>query len=394
MVLLWGEERMRFTIPDYYREFTCIAGECPDTCCAGWQIMIDGKSLKKYRRVKGNFRNRLLNGIDWRQGAFCQHEKRCEFLNEENLCDIYREVGRRMLCDTCRKYPRHVEEFEGLREVSLSLSCPETARILLEKKEKVKFLHGEKRGAEENYETFDYLLFSALMDARDYLIQVIQNREVPMKLRVQKILVYAHDLQICYERGVLYQAEEIRRRHEKSGFQSAFQGKVENRIKDVDCACELLQQMWKTIVPGMEVLREEWPIFLKEHLSLLYEDGKKSYQKKQADFRNIYEGWETEIEQLLVYWIFTYFCGAVYDGEIFAKVKLAVVSTLLIHELDVGRFVRKNQSFELRDQIMICYWYSRELEHSDQNLNRMESILTENPGVGLEKLLKAADSLL
>ena len=162
----------------------------------------------------------------------------------------------------------------------------------------------------------------------------------------------------------------------------------------MDCACELLQQMWKTIVPGMEVLREEWPIFLKEHLSLLYEDGKKSYQKKQADFRNIYEGWETEIEQLLVYWIFTYFCGAVYDGEIFAKVKLAVVSTLLIHELDVGRFVKKNQSFELRDQIMICYWYSRELEHSDQNLNRMESILTENPGVGLEKLLKAADSLL
>ena len=64
------------------------------------------------------------------------------------------EVGRGMLCDTCRKYPRHVEEFEGLREVSLSLSCPETARILLEKKEKVKFLHGEKRGAEENYETF------------------------------------------------------------------------------------------------------------------------------------------------------------------------------------------------------------------------------------------------
>ena len=23
------------------------------------------------------------------------------------------------LCDTCRKYPRHIEEFEGLREYSL-----------------------------------------------------------------------------------------------------------------------------------------------------------------------------------------------------------------------------------------------------------------------------------
>ena len=44
---------MQITRPDYYKEFTCIADVCPDTCCAGWQIVIDEKSLKKYRRVKG-----------------------------------------------------------------------------------------------------------------------------------------------------------------------------------------------------------------------------------------------------------------------------------------------------------------------------------------------------
>lgn len=42
-----------------------------------------------------------------------------------------------MLCDTCRNYPRHIEEFEDLREISLSLSCPEAASILLSQKEKV-----------------------------------------------------------------------------------------------------------------------------------------------------------------------------------------------------------------------------------------------------------------
>ena len=47
---------MQITRPDYYKEFTCIADVCPDTCCAGWQIVIDEKSLKKYRRVKGPFR--------------------------------------------------------------------------------------------------------------------------------------------------------------------------------------------------------------------------------------------------------------------------------------------------------------------------------------------------
>ena len=57
---------MEITRPDYYKEFSCIAGACPDTCCAGWQIVIDDKSLKKYKRVKGTFRNRLHNDIDWK----------------------------------------------------------------------------------------------------------------------------------------------------------------------------------------------------------------------------------------------------------------------------------------------------------------------------------------
>lgn len=110
---------MQITFPAFYKEFSCIAGACPDTCCAGWQIMIDDRSLKKYRHFKGAFRNRLHNDIDWKEQAFRQYDHRCAFLNEENLCDIYSETGLDMLCDTCRKYPRHIEEFEGLREYSL-----------------------------------------------------------------------------------------------------------------------------------------------------------------------------------------------------------------------------------------------------------------------------------
>ncbi len=31
---------MLYTIPDYYKEFSCIAADCEDTCCAGWQIVM------------------------------------------------------------------------------------------------------------------------------------------------------------------------------------------------------------------------------------------------------------------------------------------------------------------------------------------------------------------
>ena len=58
---------MQYTFPNYYKEFSCIAGACPDTCCAGWQIVIDDQTLKKYQHFKGPFRNRLHNDIDWKR---------------------------------------------------------------------------------------------------------------------------------------------------------------------------------------------------------------------------------------------------------------------------------------------------------------------------------------
>ena len=161
---------MQVTFPSYYKQFSCIASACPDTCCAGWQIMIDDKSMKKYRRFRGTFRNRLLNDVDWEAHAFRQYDYRCAFLNEENLCDMYTETGPKMLCDTCRRYPRHIEEYEGMREISLSLSCPEAARIILSQEAPVQFRRFERATKEETYEDFDYFLFSALMDTRDYLL--------------------------------------------------------------------------------------------------------------------------------------------------------------------------------------------------------------------------------
>ena len=44
---------MEYVYPDYYRQFTCIGGECPDTCCAGWEIVIDDKTLEKYKKYPG-----------------------------------------------------------------------------------------------------------------------------------------------------------------------------------------------------------------------------------------------------------------------------------------------------------------------------------------------------
>ena len=88
---------MLYTYPHYYRKFQCIASECEDTCCAGWEIMIDDKALEKYKKAKGPVGNRLKNSINWKEGSFWQYHHRCAFLNDENLCDLYTGKTERIL---------------------------------------------------------------------------------------------------------------------------------------------------------------------------------------------------------------------------------------------------------------------------------------------------------
>ena len=389
---------MLYTIPDYYHEFSCIAGECEDTCCAGWQIVADEAALKKYKKVTGSFRKRLRRSINWKEGTFKQDKnKRCAFLNDENLCDMYTALGEKSLCRTCKMYPRHVEEFEDVREMTLSVSCPEVARILLGKKEPVRFLTYESN-KEEEYDDFDPFLYSKLVDARKVMIDILQDRSKKLNLRVGLVLSIAHDLQVRIKREDIFSIDDV---FEKYQTEKAIRFVEAKLSEDEDYAFtkKMFQNQYL-----MERLRDDWEPHLLEAESLLYGDigcsdseeqctkYKEQYTKNKQEFHTWlnthmpdYEIW---YEQLLVYFISTYFCGAVYDDEIFAKVKMAVVCTLFIHELNVGTYLKNNRQFKLDDQIRICYQFSRELEHSDLNLNRFEELMSEKEIFSFENLLK------
>ncbi len=331
---------MLYTIPDYYHEFSCIAGECEDTCCAGWQIVADEAALKKYKKVTGSFRKRLRRSINWKEGTFKQDKnKRCAFLNDENLCDMYTALGEKSLCRTCKMYPRHVEEFEDVREMTLSVSCPEVARILLGKKEPVRFLTYESN-KEEEYDDFDPFLYSKLVDARKVMIDILQDRDKKLDLRVGLVLAIAHDLQVRVKREDIFSIDDV---FEKYQTEKAVQF-VEAKLSE-DENYAFIKKMFRNQYL-MERLRDDWEPHLLEAESLLYGDigcsdseeqctkYKEQYTKNKQEFHTWlnthmpdYEIW---YEQLLVYFISTYFCGAVYDGEAYVKVQMAVVSVLLI----------------------------------------------------------------
>ena len=141
---------MKVRVPNYFNEFKCIASECEDTCCAGWEIVIDDETYKRYENVEGEFGEILRSKIVKSDGEniFLLNNGNCSFLNEKKMCEIYINLGEDHLCYTCQQFPRYTEEFLDLKEVGLSLSCPEAARIILRKAENTTFNLSEEVNCE------------------------------------------------------------------------------------------------------------------------------------------------------------------------------------------------------------------------------------------------------
>ena len=376
---------MQYTVPHYYNKFHCTADQCEDTCCAGWQIMIDERSLKKYRKVKGAFGNRLFNSIDWKEGSFLQYDGRCAFLDENNLCDICLELGSDMFCKTCRNYPRHIEEFPNVREISLSFSCMEAGKLILGCTSPVRFLTKETERDEAEDETFDYFLYDKLLSVRESAIRILQNREEKMGLRIAMALGLAHDAECKIRKGNLFEVDEVCARYEKEGAPQRFFKKLKSCQEGNGKRFQIMQELW-SIFGELEILRKQWPDYIKDLEGILYH-SEEEYLEMRTEFQENVLQKHSYSEQLMVYFVFTYFCGGVYDGRGYSKMLMTVVSTLLIEELAMAVYWKKEKQFTFMDMVEVAHHYSREVEHSDENLETLERIVAEKDYMWYNKLL-------
>ena len=371
---------MEYTYPDYYKKFKCIGGECEDNCCAaGWQITIDDESLEKYETMEGEIGVRLRNSIDWENGMFEQFEHKCALLNENGLCDVYCDAGEDKMCILCQRYPRHYEEFENVREISLSVSCPEAAKIVLGNRGKVGF-YTETDEEEEEYEDFDYLMYTKLLDIREILLDVLHERKGSVAHRISKLLDIVHGIQGLIDNDEIFGIDEQEQRAltEQINYRR-YTGKMKLRQEYM---AEMMQNLHR-----LEVLRPTWTDFIREVQSILYVYlDAEEYGKLCEEFDSFYGERMQEYVQLISYFIYTYFCGAVYDYEVESKLRFGIAAVLIIHEMDMAMWY-KNKDLTFEEQVGLVHNYSMEIEHSDLNLDDMERMVMNNKAFGYRRLL-------
>ncbi len=339
---------MLYRSTDQYKTFRCTAADCPENCCEGWQIVIDEESLERYQ-TDG------IEGIDWGEGCFEQQERRCNMLLENGLCKLHCEHGEDYLCETCKRYPRHTEEYEGEREYSLSLSCPEVARMLLNRTEPLRFVEWED-DSEDDFEEFDYLLYTKLQDARELMIQTIQNREIPLSERMGRLLTFAWELQNYVDQGMIYAIDE---------YLEEFRNEPQNEW-DFEDDLEHFDALFE-----LETLNDTWTDVLNDGYDFM--EG----EHFQEQFEEALTQHAVEGEQLLFFFVYTYFCGAVYDELIFSKAALSVYSVRWIMALFLAQCSLHPELDPKQILIEVAYHYAREIEHSDFNVNALDQYFAE-----------------
>ncbi|WP_196048956.1 flagellin lysine-N-methylase [Clostridium saudiense] len=380
---------MKIRVPEYFKDFKCISSECEDTCCAGWGIVIDDETYKKYQKVEGPFGERLRNEIvhDAGENIFVLRGNNCPFLDEKNLCDIYKNVGEDALCYTCKQYPRYTEEFGSLREVGISLSCPEAARIILRNSKKATFELDENDEEVNSYNDINAKLYLELIQCRKIILDIIQDREIDLNVRASIVLYFTKEIQDKIDENDISDIRFIREKYLDRNFVKDVITTLEKYNNKENYKYHNMKEYFN-VFKRLKHITPNDPLGLDDAIRYFWqsEDDKEVYLSKHKAFNKYYKEKIYKFEHILVYFIFRYFMKAVFDYDVSAKIKTAIVSYLMIKELCIVRFTEEGQLNDA-DIVDISHMYSKDIEHLEENIESLAEIFETNDVFSVEEML-------
>ncbi|MCI6691399.1 MAG: flagellin lysine-N-methylase [Clostridium sp.] len=160
-----------------YDKFKCIADKCKFTCCKGWDINVDTNTYNKWKE-KSEL-NYLLDNVRFiksngENSYLIKKETRgvCPLLSDEGLCNIVINHGEEYLSSTCKSFPRIENDFEDVKELTLSCSCPEVVNIISNMKEKIYI---------ESNEELSYIEDLGSLQIREALVNILQKEDITLE---------------------------------------------------------------------------------------------------------------------------------------------------------------------------------------------------------------------
>ena len=324
---------MTLIYPDYYKEFQCLAGACPDSCCQEWEVDVDGASARAYLALPGDLGDALRRVLRQEDGGWRMtiENRRCPMWRTDGLCRIQAELGHDALCRTCREFPRLTHDYGPLRELGLELSCPEAARLIFRGPHT---LCREELPGRENAPDPEAL--EILRESRRVILDFFRTTVLSLPRSLTVLLLYGHKVQAWLDgdekpvldtAAFLAFAEDFAQSPELSG------------IVDFFRELEILTPRWKTLL-GTAVLRP----------------------------------WAEPLKHLAVYGIERYWLQAVSDYDLIGRVKFILTACILVNSLE-------------GDPVSNAQLFSKEIENDPDNVDALLDAAYTHPAFTDRSLL-------
>lgn len=391
---------MKVLKPFYYDDFKCIANKCIDSCCIGWQINIDEKTYKKYKKVKGVFGKNLKEGItrirsnsnQLEYGKMKLKDKKCSMLNEENLCNIYINLGEDYLCSTCKVYPRDINKYGEIYERNLYMSCPEIARYFVKYKGNFYFNMAEENlsDLDKQYivdKSYDKNLYTILWHSRSLAMEIIQFKEIEIWKRIIFLKMLTDKVQNLINEENYEDYEKVLNtfRNEITNID------VINSLDKIKLVPNVKINFIKSVIDisaKYEIRNGKYGKLIEEYNELFINnnDVKESIKfilEKETEFNEYLKKQDNIFENLLIYLIYKYFMRVVYTKDLNKEINNIIISYAIIKMLLLGRYNTKENKLDEEDFIEVFYVFSRVIEHKPGFLDRIYNVIKE---VGYDKI--------
>ena len=364
---------MKFRVPGYYKQFTCIADRCIDNCCfGGWQIDIDKETIDFYDTVQGDFGDRLKKYVDKEAGCFNLNNGQCPFLLKNNLCEIYKELGPEHMGLVCTQFPRFTEYYGNIKETGIGMACEEAARIILN--DSTPFILEETDiDEEEIWGEYDSNLGQSLFILRDKIMSMLDDTSLSLSDKLCVILDKCDYLQnlinnnnyneirkFCSDIDLIkdIKASSLKQDTSTSIIMSNDNSKPDNRvIKAIN------MKIWWAYL-DLEPLNSQWQELSSNAYGYLYENNDEvscpSYDN------NLLELYFTRLTK---YYVYRYMLKASFDHNLTGKAQLIVSNLVIIKDLFIFKKERDSNQDDKKILMDIIHIFSREIEYSEDNIS-------------------------
>ena len=325
---------MELFYPSYYKTFSCIASACPDSCCHEWDVQVDAASAARWRSMEGDLGDALRTYLYDEDGeTYLRNENgRCPMWRADGLCRIQAEQGHDTLCQVCQQFPRLRHDYGDFVELGLELSCPEAARLILERRPEL--VTETLPGGEEP--EYDGEIMDILRRSRPAALALLEKDTYSVPQRLRLLLMLGYHVQAAIDGAELLPFDPDAALMEAAQFVGS---------PDADALAQVYREL--------EILTDRW----QEKLDALTAPR-----------------WEEGLCRIAQYGVLRHWYQAVSDWDLSSRIKLLLSGCALLARLPGA----------LRDNAQL---WSKEIENSAVNLDALLDGAYTQPGLTDANLL-------